>query len=68
MTNGETVPPLALTPGAPRAVAEGCICPRMDNGHGRGAGGLADDGTPLYWITDGCPLHAPTPEAPDEQP
>lgn len=41
-------------PGSDAAIAAGCLCPRMDNGRGAGRG----DGT--FWITVGCPLHAPT--------
>lgn len=43
-------------PGSPEAVSRGCTCPIMDNGHGQGypsAGGTA------FYITGGCPLHAP---------
>lgn len=50
---------LMLTPGAPRAVDAGCICPRMDNAHGVGyLGGVKDEqGKTVYVIRDGCPLH-----------
>jgi len=41
------------TPGSDEAIALGCICPVMDNGHGRGRG----DGT--FWIIEGCPVHDP---------
>jgi len=41
-------------PGSPDAVALGCLCPVMDNNHGKWApyppGG--------WWITAGCPVHA----------
>ena len=38
------------TPGSPEAVAQGCTCPVMDNGHGAGRGGL-------FWTSGDCPLH-----------
>jgi len=44
-------------PSSPEAIALGCSCPRMDNANGEGSGYRADDGTPLYWIDAGCPLH-----------
>ena len=40
-------------PGSDAAIKAGCTCPVMDNGHGRGAYGMAGQ----YWITEGCPLH-----------
>jgi hypothetical protein len=48
-------PELALTPGSPRAIGDGCTCPRMDNANGRGfpVGGKTE-----YWIDGDCPLHA----------
>jgi len=39
------------TPGSDEAIALGCCCPVLDNGHGRGRG----DGT--FWVIEGCPLH-----------
>ena len=44
-------------PGSHEADEHGCTCPGMDNNYGRGAFEL--DGKPIYWINDGCPLHAP---------
>lgn len=42
-------------PGSPEAVARGCTCPIIDNGHGRGHFG---DGEKYgWWTTEGCPLH-----------
>jgi len=38
-------------PGSEAAIAQGCICPILDNGRGKGRG----DGN--FWITEGCPLH-----------
>lgn len=53
-------------PGSTEAVAAGCTCPVVENGHGKGAyGGAALDengGSPLgamFWIAEGCPLHDP---------
>ena len=40
------------TPGSDAAVALDCKCPVMDNERGRGINGN-------FWITDGCPIHAP---------
>ncbi len=51
-----SAPDLALTPGAPRAKASGCLCPAWDNGHGRGA--FHDvSGVMLYVIREDCPMH-----------
>ena len=48
-----------LNPGSPKAVAQGCTCPVMDNAHGQGAGWPAAPGSTTFWYTVGCPLHAP---------
>jgi hypothetical protein len=37
-------------PGSDAAIARGCTCPRMDNGHGRGINGL-------FWRSLDCPVH-----------
>jgi hypothetical protein len=43
-------------PGSPDAIAAGCKCPRIDNGHGRGIYG---DGNRFgWWINGDCPIHA----------
>ena len=42
-------------PGSDAAIDEGCICPILDNGHGKGYMGI--EGT--YVIAEGCPLHVP---------
>ena len=42
-------------PGSDAAVESGCTCPVLDNHHGKG---FLWDGAPVYWITEGCPLHA----------
>lgn len=40
-----------ILPGSPEAVAAGCTCPVLDNGHGLGRG----DGT--FVFDGGCPIH-----------
>lgn len=57
MSTDESAP----NPGSSEAIALGCICPVLDNGHGRGYwGGMRDeDGELLFSIVIGCPLHAP---------
>lgn len=40
-------------PGSPAAVKAGCLCPVIDNGHGKGAGW----GKGKFWINADCPLH-----------
>ena len=43
------------TPGSDAAVAQGCTCPTMDNGRGRGHYG---DGDKYGFVMSGdCPLH-----------
>jgi hypothetical protein len=44
----EIVPP----PGSDEALDAGCVCPVMDNGHGRGRGS-----PPQFWVNDDCPMH-----------
>jgi hypothetical protein len=46
--------PYGPTPGSPEALAQGCLCPVIDNHRGKGFPG--EDG-PNFWITGGCPLH-----------
>lgn len=43
-------------PGSDAAIAQGCMCPVIDNGHGNEA--LAKD-RGGFFITVGCPLHTP---------
>ena len=45
-------------PGSDEAVEQGCICAILDNHHGEGFP-YGDNKGPCFWITDGCPLHAP---------
>jgi hypothetical protein len=42
-------------PGSDAAMALGCECAVLDNNHGKSAP-WPDDG---WWITVGCPVHAP---------
>lgn len=42
-------------PGSADAVALGCTCPVLDNGHGKGRG----DGN--FWVNGDCPLHGFSP-------
>lgn len=51
-----------LKPGSPEAKEAGCLCPRSDNAHGRGAWGT--DGE-IYFITTHCPLHGNQTSTPD---
>lgn len=44
-------------PGDPKAVADGCTCPVMDNGNGKGCGYVDAEGWPLYVFNLECPLH-----------
>ena len=48
-----------MNPGSDEAIAAGCTCPVIDNGHGRGCmGGVTDDkGQTVFVISGGCPLH-----------
>jgi hypothetical protein len=59
-----TTTALPPSPGSPEAVARGCTCPVIDNGHGRGYHGQPD----VFVYAEGCPLHwasAPS-SAPDQ--
>lgn len=43
-------------PGSVEAEEQGCTCPVLDNGYGRGIPG--SNGR-HFWITGGCPIHTP---------
>jgi Zn-finger protein len=43
-----------LPPGSDKALDTGCLCPVLDNAHGRGAQGTNGK---LFWICVDCPLH-----------
>jgi len=47
---------LIVNPGSVEAIARGCTCPVVDNGHGRGCG-EDDAGRPKFWINMRCPIH-----------
>jgi hypothetical protein len=53
----ETVP----NPGSDEALAAGCTCPVIDNGHGRGLGGGTlrhpESGLLMFAFNLECPLH-----------
>jgi len=42
-------------PGSDEAVGLGCTCAVLDNNHGKYAPYFPDG----WWITGGCPVHAP---------
>lgn len=42
------------TPGSDAAIAQGCTCPVLDNGHGNPQIGV----TRGWYIAGDCPLHA----------
>lgn len=41
-------------PGSNAAIEQGCECPVLDNGHGRG---VLWQGERKFWINASCPLH-----------
>jgi hypothetical protein len=43
----------APNPGSDEAIEQGCTCPIIDNGHGRGS----YYGKDTFIVTKGCPLH-----------
>ena len=43
-------------PGSEEAVALGCLCPRIDNHHGRGFDYPGVEGK-AFWFNGECPLH-----------
>jgi hypothetical protein len=47
----KTQDPQPATPGSDAAIATGCTCPVLDNGHGAGIG------KGRYWISGACPVH-----------
>ena len=49
--------PATPNPGSYEAAAQGCCCAVLDNNHGK-TPPLPPDG---WWITQGCPVHAPRP-------
>lgn len=55
----DTPPP----PGSDAAIAKGCTCPVMDNGHGRGYMGVPG----IFVYSGDCPLHRLKPQDWTEQ-
>lgn len=47
--------PVIPNPGSEEALAAGCLCAVMDNNHGKWK-----PWTGHWWITEGCPVHAPS--------
>jgi hypothetical protein len=45
-------------PGTEEAIKQGCICPVIDNHHGRGVL-MGKDPKPQFWYTADCPVHDP---------
>ena len=45
-------------PGSPEAATAGCLCPEIDNDHGRGYA-QGPDG-PVFVIREDCPIHGGT--------
>jgi hypothetical protein len=50
-------------PGSPEAVKKGCLCPVMDNRRGRGCGRTGENGDPLFYMDEACPVHRPSERA-----
>jgi hypothetical protein len=53
------IPTIVPHPGSAEAVNLGCRCAVYDNHHGRGCGFTNEDGSPAFYVTEGCPLHWP---------
>lgn len=52
---------VTIPPGSPEAIKSGCLCPVMDNHHGKG---ITVNGKTAFWINSECPIHgANYPEA-----
>lgn len=49
--------PRTPNPGSDEAGAMGCICPVMDNNHGKWPPWPPHG----WWMVEGCPVHAPNP-------
>ena len=41
-------------PGSEEAIKQGCLCPVLDNRHGKG---IMVNGEYRFWISGDCPLH-----------
>ena len=44
-------------PGSDEALARGCLCPTLDNHHGRGVPINAGGVKRMWWRVQDCPLH-----------
>lgn len=60
-------PRIVPRPGSDAARRRGCRCPVIDNNRGRGAY-VNDEGEPIYWITESCPLHDAAVSLPGDEP
>ena len=49
-------------PGSDEARALGCLCPVLDNNHGRFAPWPTEDGEGEWWVRGDCPVHTPRPD------
>ena len=45
-----------MNPGSEEAIKAGCICPVMDNRHGKGAY-VDSNGNAVFWYNLDCPIH-----------
>jgi hypothetical protein len=57
MTTQQATEVTIPNPGSDTAIEQGCACPVTDNRHGQGCGVKDQDGNPLFWINEICPLH-----------
>lgn len=48
-------------PGSDEAIEAGCLCPVMDNAHGKGCF-VDEEGNPAFWISKECPIHYEQPK------
>ena len=52
---------MTANPGSEEAIKEGCRCPVIDNGYGKGIGGGVyrhpESDRPFFVINSDCPLH-----------
>mgnify|MGYP001620046777 CR=1 FL=1 len=55
---GEQTP----NPGSPEAIKAGCLCPVVDNAHGKGWMGSGE-----FWMSEDCPLHGTPKHEQDDQ-
>lgn len=53
----------APNPGSDEALEQGCVCPVLDNGHGRGY--MGQEG--VFTMALGCPLHDLPEDSPEAE-